>query len=398
MRAIPSFCGMYLINTKDICSGKWQIVIISPEMILSKRFVTNVLRNPEMRTRVLSVVVDEAHVVSHWGSGFRKKYGTLGVLRALLPKDTPMVAMSATLPDRVQRDVLKKLQFDEKKYTYLNLGNDRPNVSLVVRAIQNTLGSYTDLDFLIPRGVHEASEVKKTFIYSDNISVGSDMMEHLYEIGPESFREAGIIRTYSSAFSAKYRREVMELFKAGVVRILICTDAAGMVGCRYKIPLSAWIDILIHQGCNIPDIDIVVQWKLPATVSSFVQRAGRAARKKGRTGLAVLLVEKPAYEVDLTEVQNQNDGRSKKRKGNVREPTSYPKTKDKNYALNRGVLRGAFGGATDKIPAQIDVPLDRFSMDEGLHSLVQTTKCRRQVLTAIYGNAPPRECIPRILS
>ena len=67
-------------------------------MMLSKRFVKNVLRNPEMRSRILSVVVDEAHVVSHWGSGFRKKYGTLGIVRALLPKDTPIVAMSATLP------------------------------------------------------------------------------------------------------------------------------------------------------------------------------------------------------------------------------------------------------------------------------------------------------------
>lgn len=150
-------------------------------------------------------------------------------------------------------------------------------------------------------------------------------------------------------------------------------------------------NISIYQGCNIPDIDIVVQWKLPATVSSFVQRAGRAGRGKGRTGLAVLLVEKSAYDIDLTEVLDQNNGRTRKRKGNVREPTSYPKSKDKNYAVNHGVLRGAFGGATDKILAQIDVPLDQFSIDEGLHSLVQTTKCRRKVLTAIYGNALPRE-------
>lgn len=55
---------------KDIVSAKWQIVVISPEMMLSKRFTKYVLRNPEMRERVLSVVIDEAHVVSHWGSGF----------------------------------------------------------------------------------------------------------------------------------------------------------------------------------------------------------------------------------------------------------------------------------------------------------------------------------------
>ena len=203
--------------------------------MLSKRFVTNVLRNSEMRERILSVVVDKAHVVSHWGSGFRKKYGTLGILRALLPKNTPMVAMSATLPSRVRRDVISKLQFDENNYTYLNLGNDRSNVSLVVRAIQNPINTYSDLDFLIPSTARDPNDVEKAFVYSDNITVGSDMMEHLYEISPDSFREAGVIRTYSSAFSKKYRQQVMELFKTGHVRILICTDAAGMVGFESKI-------------------------------------------------------------------------------------------------------------------------------------------------------------------
>lgn len=198
-------------------------------MLLSKRFINNVLRVPEMRDRILAVVIDEAHVVSHWGSDFRKKYGTLGVLRALLPKGTPMVAMSATLPGRVRRDVLRKLQFDEDNYTYLNIGNDRPNVSLVVRAIQNPLNTFTDLDFVIPKNALQPEDVEKTFIYADNVTQGSDIMEHLYEISPESFREAGIIRTYNAGFSKEYRPDVLQLFREGKVRILICTDAAGMV-------------------------------------------------------------------------------------------------------------------------------------------------------------------------
>lgn len=153
----------------------------------------------------------------------------MGVLRALLPKKTPVVAMSATLPARVRHDVLKKLQYDESDYTYLNIGNDRPNVSLVVRAIQNPINSFKDLDFVVPPKVECAEEVPKTFIYADNITVGSDIMEHLYKLLPESFREEGMIRTYSAAFSKTYRRRVMGLFKRGKVRILICTDAAGMV-------------------------------------------------------------------------------------------------------------------------------------------------------------------------
>jgi len=235
---------------QDITAGKWQIVIISPEMILSKKFINNVIRKPEMSRRVLSVVVDEAHVVSHWGSGFRKKYGTLGVLRALLPKGTPFVAMSATLPERVRKDVLAKLQFDLKKFNYLNLGNDRPNVSLVVRAIQNAMNTYSDLDFLIPKGVRSADGVPKGFV---------------------ELQGKGLIRPYNAGLSKECRDLVMELFKVGIIRILVCTDA---------------------------DIDVVVQWKLTTTVSAFVQRAGRAARAVGRTGLAVLLVEKSIYDAD----------------------------------------------------------------------------------------------------
>jgi len=46
-----------------------------------------------------------------------------------------------------------------------------------------------------------------------------------------------------------------------------------------------------------------VQWKLPASVSTFVQRAGRAGRGPGCRGLAVLLVEKSTYEADLSQLE-----------------------------------------------------------------------------------------------
>jgi superfamily II DNA helicase RecQ len=194
-------------------------VIISPEMMLSKRFINGVLRKEEMTKHLLSMVIDEAHVVSHWGSDFRKKYGTLGILWALLPKGTPFVAMSATLGPRVRRDVMNKLQFDESDFLYLNLGNDRANVSIVVRAIQNPMNTYSDLDFLIHDNVKNTNDIKKAFVYADSVSVATDI--------PESFR--GVIWPYSAAYSDVYRENVMAWYKTGVVHILICTKAAGMV-------------------------------------------------------------------------------------------------------------------------------------------------------------------------
>ena len=72
---------------------------MSPEILLSTRFINVVLRDSQFVKSVLSVVVDEAHVVSLWGAGFRKKYGELGMIRTFLPRGTPLVAMSATVQD-----------------------------------------------------------------------------------------------------------------------------------------------------------------------------------------------------------------------------------------------------------------------------------------------------------
>ncbi|KAF9537319.1 hypothetical protein CPC08DRAFT_809291 [Agrocybe pediades] len=162
----------------------------------------------------------------------------------------------------------------------------------------------------------------------------------------------------------------MALFKAGVVRVLICTDAAGM-------------------GCNIPNIDVVVQWKLPTCVSSFVQRAGRAARDATRTGIAVLLVEKSAFEVDISKIDEdrESSNRTSTRKG-VRQSLAHPKA-PKGYSIKHGVQRGTHNGMADEHPSKAGVPLDSELPDEGLYTLVQTGKCRREVLTEIYDNKQP---------
>jgi len=94
----------------------------------------------------------------------------------------------------------------------------------------------------------------------------------------------------------------------------------------------------------VPDIEVVVQWKLPVKLSNFIQCAGHVARGPGRTGLAVLLAEPMAFSVLLHE--NQPEVIIAKehnwRKGRGRKSSSLKKAskQEKDYAQNRGRFHG----------------------------------------------------------
>ncbi|KAI0054709.1 P-loop containing nucleoside triphosphate hydrolase protein [Artomyces pyxidatus] len=358
---------------RAIVAGKKQIVLISPEMLLSRRFIDSVLRNQELASRVYSVIIDEAHCISHWGAEFRKQYAQIGMIRVFLPRSTPFIAVSASLTRRVTRDIVEKLQLSRSTFLYKNLGNDRPNVSIVVRAIHNTMSSYTDLDFVIPTGVQTAEDIPKTWIYADNINTGSEIIDHLRTLIPNKLQ--GVIRPYNAVLGNDYRDAAMKAFRSGEVRVMICTDAAGM-------------------GCNIPDIEVVVQWKLPEKLSSFIQRAGRAARGPGMKGLAVLLVEPSTYSVLLTEVHElpaRGRGRGKK-KG---KQTARKKRKNmKQYARERGRFRGSRSGNQDDIVECEQPPFDPSDQSEGLYLFVQKTTCRRRVLQVVFENPDPNPSVP----
>ncbi|KAJ7082951.1 P-loop containing nucleoside triphosphate hydrolase protein, partial [Mycena belliarum] len=287
-----------------IVAGEWQIVMLSPEMLLSRRFVDGVLRKSAFGSRCLSVFVDEAHCISHWGASFRKKYASIGIIRAFLPRTTPIIAVTATLTPRVHQDLVTKLQFNPKNYTFCSIGNDRPNVCQIIRSMEHAANSYHDVDFLVRDDMEVPADVPKAFLYTDDIKDGGKLVDHLNARVNGTYRDWGLVRPYNAGMSREYRDTVMALFKAGIVRILVCTDAAGM-------------------GCDIPDIELVVQWKAPANLSSWVQRAGRAARGPGTVGMAILLVEKSAFEVsplgaEVTESpapSNRGRGRGRGRGG-----------------------------------------------------------------------------------
>ncbi|OSD06262.1 P-loop containing nucleoside triphosphate hydrolase protein [Trametes coccinea BRFM310] len=370
---------------KQLTSGQYQVILVSPEMLQSPSFINRVLRKPSFARRVLSIVVDEAHCVSHWGADFRKKYSSLGIVRAFLPRGTPIVAVTATLTARVRRDLHRTLHFSSGS-RFLNVGNDHPNVAIVVRAFEHAQNTFNDIDFLIPAASELLApcDIPKTYLYVDNINTGNELVDHLSALIAErqpDLATLGLVRPFNATLSHQCRRNSMTAFRAnpgshsafmpGCIRILVCTDAAGM-------------------GCNVKDVDIVVQWKLPKTLSNFVQHARRAARSPSRTGLAVLLVEKSIYSIDLRRSDSASGpGNSRTNvvgKSKLKAPKAASCPLPKDYALLHGASHGGMSKEdhVPSLPLEEQAFLDVEADDEGLRVFAQATTCRCQVWAAVF--------------
>ena len=123
------------------------------------------------------------------------------------------------------------------------------------------------------------------------------------------------------------------------------------------------------QGCNISDIEVVIQWKLPRKLSSFIQHAGCAAQGPNTTGLAVLLVEPAAYSIQLSQPKPQNQGCSKKKQeasqaSNTSQVTAthLQHGEEKDYPHSHGHFQGAWDANDTLTPSLLGNP--PFSEDD----------------------------------
>ncbi|KAJ7778909.1 hypothetical protein B0H16DRAFT_1448458 [Mycena metata] len=236
--------------------------------------------------------------------------------------------------------------------------------------MEHPMNSYQDLDFLVDATMQRPSDVPLAFVYSDDTKDGAGIIDHLNDRVHPDYRARGLVRPYNASMSREYREVVMQLFRAGVVRILVCTDAAGM-------------------GCDLPNIDIVVQWKAPTNMSAWIQRLGWAARALGREGLAVMLVERTAFEVNTGKDDSSPSG------------TKTPPLPTRGRGAGRGggtwtqswwkrVGTGSTpSGKDNDISCQPEPTISADASGKGLYIYIQSTTCRRAIQAAIFRNETP---------
>lgn len=139
------------------------------------------------------------------------------------------------------------------------------------------------------------------------------------------------------------------------------------------------------QGADIPDVEQVIQFGVPTSLSVWIQRAGRAGRSANVHARAILLVEKSMFEK-----QKKRTGKGLSASLNPLDEihddssdTDSDKTDDEDLLAGVADLPGV-GLVEHEWKKKVE---------DALRLWIETTKCRREV-TDTYFNNPPRRSKP----
>ena len=217
-------------------AGAVRLLYVAPERVSMPGF-RRFLSTLDLRM----IAIDEAHCISEWGHDFRPDYRTLAELRDLFPQ-TPIMALTATATERVQRDIVEQLRLNDCR-RFVS-GFDRPNLTY---RVEPGAGAW---DALL--GLLEERKGQSAIVYCFSRKDTEELAARLTNCGHPAV-------AYHAGLDANTRRLTQERFIDGEVPIVAATIAFGM-------------------GIDKPDIRLVVHYTLPKSIEGYYQETGRAGR------------------------------------------------------------------------------------------------------------------------
>lgn len=229
--------GQYFKALGFARSGKYKIIYVAPERLLTESFL-----DFAMNADISFISVDEVHCVSQWGQDFRPSYLKIVDFVQRLKKRPVIGAFTATATTEVKNDVIKILKLREPKI--VTTGFDRKNLSFFVK---HTKDKKAEL-FKILREHYDESGI----IYCITRKLVEEVYDALSDRGIEAAR-------YHAGMTDEERIRNQEAFTSDRARIMVATNAFGM-------------------GIDKPDVRFVIHYNMPKNMESYYQEAGRAGR------------------------------------------------------------------------------------------------------------------------
>src|SRR5437868_396841 len=130
------------VTLEHTVAGNFKLLFIAPERLDNFNWQTYV---PTMR--ISMIVIDEAHCISTWGHDFRPHYRRIVRLLTALPKNTPILALTATANMRVEQDILQQIG---EVARVIRGTMQRPNLYLNIETLKGDQGKLGYLAEILP--------------------------------------------------------------------------------------------------------------------------------------------------------------------------------------------------------------------------------------------------------
>jgi ATP-dependent DNA helicase RecQ len=237
------------IIIEGLQNGTIPLLFTSPEALVHG-FLYNTLIEAAKLKRLNRLVIDEAHIVIDWGSNFRTDFQLLAVFRRKLLKASggklKTILLSATLTDSATA-TLKELFTDDGKM-------------IEIRSDALRFEPIYFLDQPKSQKVREERILEVIPLLPKPMILYVTKREHAQNwaslIKANGFQS---IETFTGETTSTDREQILNLWNADQLDIIIATSAFGM-------------------GVDKPDVRTVIHCCLPESTNRFYQEVGRGGR------------------------------------------------------------------------------------------------------------------------
>ncbi|TQS81089.1 MAG: DEAD/DEAH box helicase [Methanomethylophilus alvi] len=243
-RCIPVYGGVNIENqVKELSKGS-DVIIATPgrlkDLLERKTLSLNSVR---------IVVLDEADRMLDMGFA-----PSVNMILSKVPRERQTLMFSATMNEEVKKLVVKHM-INHKE---IEVSPDEPTVDLTAQYfIRTTRDS-------------KREELARLIDEGSKIMVFCRTKRKVDYLSRKLKRDEYVVGAIHGDMPQNKREKTLRAFEDGDLRVLIASDVAA-------------------RGFDVPDVDLVVNFDIPAEVETYIHRIGRTGRA-GRNGRAITFV------------------------------------------------------------------------------------------------------------
>ena len=230
---------------------KLNFLYVTPERLQNHAFIETI-----QHSDIFMIVADECHCITEWGYTFRDAYLHIGDFIGKLKRKPVICACSATISADSLNTIRDSLHMDKPAVLRSDLRRD--NLILLKKDVTCNKKTLEErLEFRIKKFCKLIDKYHKdgsVLIFAQTTTY----VDALYNILEEKYPD-DVTRYHSRVKPERRKKQLLFDFLQGKRKIMIATSAFSM-------------------GIDVADIELVVHFNAPISMTDYIQQIGRAGR------------------------------------------------------------------------------------------------------------------------